>query len=292
MGVWSTQTASSISDDASSAQQRRFAGSRDTRDGGEHPGRDVDVDVRQVVLTRAADFKPPGRRARIVLEHDAELQAFARARAGVAQLIDAPLEDHLSPVRAGAGAELHDVVGGLDRLRAVLDDEHGVALVAQSFEQAVEPVDVRGVQPGGRLVEDIRDVAERGAEVADHLHALRLAAGQRRGRPVQREVAETDRGEIRQRIAYRRHQRPHPRCLHRVEPLGEVGDLHRAQLSDILSVDCGVQRMLGETDRRRRDSQSASRRGPRIRGRLSGGLPSPCSEATPPGAGSSPGRSC
>src|SRR5262249_58229990 len=48
------------------------------------------------------------------------------------------------------------------------------------------------VQADGRLVEDVRDVGERGTEVADHLDALRLAARERARRAVEAEVAEPD----------------------------------------------------------------------------------------------------
>src|ERR687893_620644 len=49
-----------------------------------------------------------------------------------------------------------------------------------------------GMQTRGRLVEDVGDVGERGAEVADHLGALGLAARQRARRPLEREVAQPD----------------------------------------------------------------------------------------------------
>ena len=90
-----------------------------------------------------------------------------------------PSKHHLAAGGAGAGAEVDDVVGDRDRLRLVLDDQHGVALVAQPQQQVVHPLDVVRVQPDRRLVEDVGDVGERGAEVADHLGALRLAARQR-----------------------------------------------------------------------------------------------------------------
>src|SRR6478735_6053805 len=46
------------------------------------------------------------------------------------------------------------------------DHEHRVALVAQAQQQLVHPPDVVGMQPDGRLVEDVGDVGQRGAEVA------------------------------------------------------------------------------------------------------------------------------
>jgi hypothetical protein len=58
----------------------------------------------------------------------------------------------------------------------VLDDEDRVALVAQALEQRVHPLDVVGMQPDGRLVEDVGDVGQRRSEVADHPGALGLSA--------------------------------------------------------------------------------------------------------------------
>jgi hypothetical protein len=81
------------------------------------------------------------------------------------------------------------VVGDRDRLRLVLHHEHRIALVPQPQQQLVHPLDVMRVQARGGLVEDVGDVGERRAEVANHLDALRLAARQRARRPVEREVA-------------------------------------------------------------------------------------------------------
>jgi hypothetical protein len=52
-------------------------------------------------------------------------------RATCPQPFDGAREHHLAALGAGARAKVDDVVGDRDRLRLVLDDEHGVALVAQ-----------------------------------------------------------------------------------------------------------------------------------------------------------------
>ena len=106
------------------------------------------------------------------------------------EAVDRALVDDRPAVRPGARAHVDDVVGDPDHLRVVLDDEHRVALVAQALEERVHPLDVVGVQPDRRLVEDVGDVGQRRAEVADHPRPLRLAAGQRARRPVEAEVAE------------------------------------------------------------------------------------------------------
>src|SRR5438132_72802 len=84
-------------------------------------------------------------------------------------------------------------------------------LLPEPAQQAVHPLDVVRVQAGGRLVEDVGDVGERGAEVADHLDALRLTAGEGARGPVEREIAQADLHErvegVLQRAEQRRHRR-------------------------------------------------------------------------------------
>nr|BFE89142.1 hypothetical protein GCM10020093_117440 [Planobispora longispora] len=90
------------------------------------------------------------------------------------QPLEGALEADRAARRTGAGTQIDDVVGDGDRLRLVLHDEHRVALVPQPQQQVVHPLDVMGVQARGGLVEDVGGVGERGAQVADHLDALRL----------------------------------------------------------------------------------------------------------------------
>src|SRR5215472_1307620 len=89
-----------------------------------------------------------------------------------------------------------------------------------------------GVQPDRRLVEDVGDVGERGAEMTDHLDALRLAAGQRARGPVERDVAEPDLSERAKQLPERAEQRRYRRLVEPADPPGQVADLHRAGISD------------------------------------------------------------
>ena len=68
------------------------------------------------------------RRAR---RSDTRRSATRRARRAVHQLLRRALEDHVAAVLAGAGAEVDHVVGRPDRLLVVLDDDDGVAEIAQ-----------------------------------------------------------------------------------------------------------------------------------------------------------------
>ena len=162
------------------------------------------------------------------------------------QPLDGALEQTCAALRAGAGAEVDDVVGDGDRLRLVLHDEHGVALVAQLQQQVVHPLDVVGVQADRGLVEDVGDVGERRAKVADHLGALRLAPGQGAGRPVEREVAQPDLHERVEEVLQAGEQRGHRRLVQVADPVGQVADLHRADVGDVLPLDLRRPGLLGE----------------------------------------------
>jgi hypothetical protein len=129
------------------------------------------------------------------------------------------------------------VVGDCDRLGLVLHDEHRVALVPQLQQQAVHPLDVMGVQADRGFVEDVGDVRERRAEVADHLGALCLATRQRARRPVEREVAQPDLGEGVEEVLQPGEQRGDRRLVEAPDPVGQGADLHRADVGDGLPLD-------------------------------------------------------
>ena len=194
--------------------ERALAGARDAGDHDEHPERDIDVHVLQVVGVRAADLQRAGRRPDRVLERCSLVEMTAGQAVGRLQPLDGPLEADGPAAGARPGTEVDDVIGDLDRLRLVLDDEHRVALVAQLEQEVVHPLDVVRVQADRGLVEDVGDVRQRGPDVPDHLRALSLSPGQRAGRAVQREVAQADldeRVEEMQQVADKRRDARYPR---------------------------------------------------------------------------------
>ena len=165
-------------------------------DAAEHPEREADVDVLEVVLAGAADHQlaaaasraAPGRGiSRLPLRYwpvsDAGPSRDLRRRA---------LRDDLAAVLAGARAEVDDVVGGADRALVVLDHDHGVAEVAQPLEGVDQLGVVALVEPDRGLVEDVEDAHQRRADLGGEPDPLRLAAGERRRRPLERQVADPD----------------------------------------------------------------------------------------------------
>ena len=89
-------------------------------------------------------------------------QVLAGQRAGLASdLVGRPLGDDLSPVLAGARAEVDDVVGGADRPLVVLDHDDRVAEVAQPPQRVDQLRVVALVQADRGLVEDVEDAHQR-----------------------------------------------------------------------------------------------------------------------------------
>ncbi len=226
--------------------QRALARTRHTRDDGQHAERDVDVDVTQVVLGGATNLQHARSRTHLGLQRRPVVQVAPGHRVALAQPGQRSLEADRAAAPTGTGSEVDDVVRDRDRLGLVLDDENGVALVAQAEQQVVHALDVVRVQPDRGLVEHVGHVGQRGPEVPDHLHALRLTAGQRPSGTVQREIAETDLDEGVQRVHELVHQRRNTFVLDRTDPLGQVGDLHVAQVRDRHALDLGRPGGLGQ----------------------------------------------
>ena len=70
-------------------------------------------------------------------------------------LLERPLRNQLPAARAGAGADVEDVVGGADCVLVMLDDDHRVAEIAEIAERLDEAVVVALVQADAGFVENI-----------------------------------------------------------------------------------------------------------------------------------------
>ena len=111
------------------------------------------------------------------------------------------LGDDVAAVLARARAHVDEPVGAAHHLLVVLDDDHGVAEVAEPLERADQPVVVALVEPDRRLVEDVEHADELRADLRREPQPLRLAARERRRRAVELEVADADVVEERQPLA-------------------------------------------------------------------------------------------
>ena len=158
-------------------------------------GGDAQVHVLQVVAGGAGEREP----RQLVVDRPAlrngdgarAAQVLAGERGGVAlHRFGIALRHHLAAVLAGAGAHVHDPVGHADHVLVVLDHDHAVAQVAQVLQRADQAVVVALVQADGRLVQHVHDAGQARADLAGQPDALGLAAGNRVGAAVQRQVVQ------------------------------------------------------------------------------------------------------
>jgi hypothetical protein len=125
--------------------------------------RELDVDALQVVHPRTAHGEPAvvlvaPRRHRDRAPPREELPGDRAFR--LLHLSGGALRDDVAAVLAGAWPHVDEVVGRAHHLLVVLDDEHGVAEVAQPLERADQLVVVALVEPDRRLVEDVEHADE------------------------------------------------------------------------------------------------------------------------------------
>ena len=100
--------------------------------------------------------------------------------------------DHLPTMPARARTEVNHVVRGGDHVEVMLDDEDGVAKVAQMAQDTDQSLGVALVQTDGRLVEDVEYAAQLGAKQRRQAQPLRLTSGERRRPAFQRQIASAD----------------------------------------------------------------------------------------------------
>ena len=162
----------------------------------EQTERETHVDLLEIVLTRTANREPaPLRRASLLrhgyLQFSAQIPARERFWA-VQNRLQRPGRDKISAVQPGPGPEIDDVVGGANRVLIVLDDDDGVAQIAQALEGVEQPMIVALVQSDARFVENVKHADKSRADLRGQPNPLRFAAGERVALPVQREVRQAD----------------------------------------------------------------------------------------------------
>ena len=176
--------------------QRTLAGAGDAGHADERAQRNLDVDVLEVVVRRAANDAAAGSPSWSPLLGHLDLLACPTGTAPVTLFGSAMTSlgrcRRPPPRRRArrARAEVDDVVGRPHRVFVVLDDDHRVALVAQLAERLQQPVVVAGVQADRRFVEDVEHADQPAADLAGQADPLHLAAGERRGGAVERQVVE------------------------------------------------------------------------------------------------------
>ena len=119
-------------------------------------------------------------------------QVVGGERLRLEEALERALVHNSAAFASGAGTEVDDPVGRAHHLLVVLDDDNGVAAVAESFQRGDKPLVVPRVESDRRLVENVEDPGQTRADLRCQADTLHFAAGKRRGRAVEREVVEPD----------------------------------------------------------------------------------------------------
>ena len=138
---------------------------------------------RPAALCRRRDAPPPGQK---------RARDRPRSRDDGRQR---PRRDNLAALLAGAGTDVHQVVGRAHGGFIVLDYEHRVAQVAEGKQRGDEALLIAGMEADARLVQHVDDALQLGADLRRQTDALRLAAGKRGRRAVQGQIAQAHVGE-------------------------------------------------------------------------------------------------
>ncbi len=203
----------------------------------EHAERDIDIDILQIVEIRVANLERSRWFADRFFQRCPVVQVTAGDGVAGLKTFDRAFEDDLAAAAACAWAEIDDMVGDRDGFRFVFHHQDGVALVAETEEEVVHALDVVWVETGGGFVEDVRDIGQGGAEVADDLGALGFATGEGAGRAIEREVAESDLHEGIEDLLQGGEKRRDRWIAETANPNGEIADLHRAGIGDVDALD-------------------------------------------------------
>jgi len=144
--------------------QRGFAAAADPGDDRHGAEREADVDFLQVVFRGAFDAyrgSVPGAAHGGDVDLARPFHVLAGERIlGVFHLFGRAGGDEVPAEAAGAGAEIDDVVGPVDGVFVVLDDEDGVAEIAELGERVEQPVVIARVEADGGFVEHVEHAAE------------------------------------------------------------------------------------------------------------------------------------
>ena len=137
-------------------------------------------------------------------QHRAQPLAGVTSRSTRATSSGRPIATTSPPRSPASGPEIDHPVGELDDVEVVLDQHERVPGIDEPVEHLRELADVVEVQAGGRLVHHVELLSAllaREHELARDLEPLRLAAGQRRRRLAESQVAESDLLQLPERLA-------------------------------------------------------------------------------------------
>ena len=169
-----------------------------------------------------------------------EIAASQRVGIGL-NLRQHSLGQQLAAKLARARPQVQQMIRRAQHIRVVLHHQDRVPQVAQLFENMNQPRRVPRMQPDRRLIQHIQRANKPRAQRSGQLNALRLAAGERRSQPVQRQVLQAHRIQKTQPLPHFFQNRPgnlllHRRQFQRRKKLLGMRNGQRRRLADVLAV--------------------------------------------------------
>ena len=177
--------------------QGGFARARYAGHAGKQTDRKRHVDPAQIVAACAAHDQLTVRVRGASLLGRGDAQRSCQIASGercrvLGHFLGRALGDDLTAVHARAGAKVDHVVAGPDGVFVVFDHEYRVTEIAQVAQGLDEPFIVALMQADRGFIEDVHDASEARADLASQPDALTLAARERFGRAIERQVVEAD----------------------------------------------------------------------------------------------------
>ncbi len=105
---------------------------------------------------------------------------------------NAALGHDLAATWTRARSQIDNVVGGADRFFIVLNHDHGIAEIAQSPQGPKQTRIVPLMQADARLVQNVKNPCQAGADLRRQPDALRFPAGKRPALAIEGEIAESN----------------------------------------------------------------------------------------------------
>src|SRR5918993_3209914 len=109
-----------------------------------------------------------------------------------ANVFDRSFGHHFTTEATGTRPEVDDMVGSLDGVLVMLHDDDRIPQIPEPAKRCQQTLVVPLMQPDARLIEDVENAHEAGADLGSEADALGLSARQRRGDPSEREIVETN----------------------------------------------------------------------------------------------------
>ena len=98
----------------------------------------------------------------------------------------------MSAMHPGPRSDIDDVIGAEHGFFVMLDHQQGIAQITQSLQRIQQFPVIALMQADTRFIQNIQYTDQPRTNLRRQADPLRLAAGQRTGRPVQRQVVQPD----------------------------------------------------------------------------------------------------